>query len=242
MTLFNSAVNATPVNGETEMKLSDIHTYCSRRESPKFQSFTYTEKCWHIQHPTSTCTLMSYIFHGEDGTTCHDWMKACDIVKLSDFHLEAQRDITAIQLCSDCQRELPTQRIKNTAQKCDSLESSIDDIDDKLTMLDDDDTLHLCTSCEEFKPEDDLIQVRECPHCESFFNGTDSGRNCEDCNRPFTRKVSDKGCPDCIEEEECEPVNVEEETSKLQDERKVLKDKLVIAEQERIAVVNEFKS
>ena len=56
------------------------------------------------------------------------------------------------------------------------------------------------------REEDDLVEVRQCPHCETEFDGTDNGRNCPDCNRPFSRHLADKGCPDCLEEEECEQV------------------------------------
>lgn len=65
--------------------------------------------------------------------------------------------------------------------------------------------LYECTSCSELIAEDDLVTVRECPHCnDETFNGTDEGNNCPQCNRPFTRKVTEHGCSDCLEE--CEVV------------------------------------
>lgn len=68
------------------------------------------------------------------------------------------------------------------------------------------DVLYVCTQCDELYAEDDLIQVRECPHCnDERFNGTDEGQNCPSCNRRFTRNITEKGCPDCLDEE-CEPL------------------------------------
>lgn len=66
--------------------------------------------------------------------------------------------------------------------------------------------LYECSQCEELYAEDDLVQVRECPHCnDERFNGSDEGQNCPSCNRRFTRNITEKGCPDCLDEE-CEPL------------------------------------
>jgi hypothetical protein len=66
-------------------------------------------------------------------------------------------------------------------------------------------TLYQCESCDELYNEDDLVQVRSCPHCDDEpFNGSEDGRNCPTCNRTFTKNVSEKGCPECLEE--CEPI------------------------------------
>jgi hypothetical protein len=66
--------------------------------------------------------------------------------------------------------------------------------------------LYECSQCEELYAEDDLVQVRECPHCDDErFNGSDEGQNCPTCNRRFTRNITEKGCPDCLDEE-CEPL------------------------------------
>jgi len=66
-------------------------------------------------------------------------------------------------------------------------------------------TLFLCDGCDELYDEDDLVQVRECPHCNEKFNGTENGQNCPTCNRRFTRNITEHGCPDCLDEE-CEPL------------------------------------
>ncbi len=59
-----------------------------------------------------------------------------------------------------------------------------------------------CTACGQLWQEDQLVEIRECPHCQEFFNGTDEGRNCPECNRLFTSKVTDQGCPDCVDDSE----------------------------------------
>ncbi len=59
-----------------------------------------------------------------------------------------------------------------------------------------------CAGCGELRAEDELVEVRECPHCQEFFSGTDEGRNCPECNRPFTSKVTEQGCPDCVDDSE----------------------------------------
>lgn len=68
-------------------------------------------------------------------------------------------------------------------------------------------TLYRCESCHEVYDEEQLVVVRECPHCEDAkFDGTENGQACPDCNRRFTRKLCDKGCPECLEEDDCVPV------------------------------------
>lgn len=62
-------------------------------------------------------------------------------------------------------------------------------------------TLYVCTSCEELLDSNQLVQLRECPHCNETFDASD-GNNCPSCNRPFTRVISNWGCPDCLEEVE----------------------------------------
>ena len=57
-----------------------------------------------------------------------------------------------------------------------------------------------CSSCDGYFDEDDLVNVRECSHCETSFNATDEGsNNCPDCNRPFTRNLTKRGCPECAD-------------------------------------------
>lgn len=61
--------------------------------------------------------------------------------------------------------------------------------------------LYECAQCEELYAKDDLVQVRECPHCDERFNGTDEGQNCPSCNRRFTRNITEHGCPECLDDE-----------------------------------------
>lgn len=68
--------------------------------------------------------------------------------------------------------------------------------------------LYECSSCGELHDQDNLVTVRECPHCDENFNGTDEGRHCPTCNRPFSRRVTEHGCPDCLEE--CEVADEED--------------------------------
>lgn len=72
--------------------------------------------------------------------------------------------------------------------------------------------LYVCTQCDELIGEDEVVQIRECPHCnDEAFNGTEEGQNCPSCNRKFTRNVTETGCADCLVEcEEFEPDPAEE--------------------------------
>lgn len=64
--------------------------------------------------------------------------------------------------------------------------------------------LYRCDGCDQVYDRDALVQVRECPHCDQKFDGTENGQACPQCNRRFSRNVSDLGCPDCLGEEDCE--------------------------------------
>lgn len=66
--------------------------------------------------------------------------------------------------------------------------------------------LYRCEQCTEIYDHDALVQVRECPHCDERFNGTENGQACPSCNRKFSRNVTELGCPDCLAEEDCEPL------------------------------------
>jgi len=62
-------------------------------------------------------------------------------------------------------------------------------------------TLYECESCDELHCESDLVQVRECPHCnDEKFDGTENGQSCPSCNRRFTRNITETGCPECLDE------------------------------------------
>ena len=120
-----------------------------------------------------------------------------------------------VAICGECKDQLPSvqaRKDKAEAVAATAAEKDLSDEEEKLQdALDGGYNLFKCEACETLWPEDDLIQIRECPHCTIFFNGTDNGRNCEDCNRPFTSKITERGCPDCVEEQECTEINVEAE-------------------------------
>lgn len=78
-------------------------------------------------------------------------------------------------------------------------------------------TLYECQTCEGLYVGDEVIQVRECPHCnDEKSNGTEHGQACPSCNRRFSRNVTEHGCPDCLEE--CEEVPLEEEQAEPEPE------------------------
>lgn len=75
-------------------------------------------------------------------------------------------------------------------------------------------TLYRCDSCSDVYDEEQLVIVRECPHCDDQkFDGTENGQACPNCSRRFTRKLCEKGCPSCLEEDDCVPV---EETVRVE--------------------------
>jgi len=73
--------------------------------------------------------------------------------------------------------------------------------------------LFSCSNCDDLHEEDDLVTVRECPHCQDEkFNGTENGQTCPSCNRRFTRNAYETGCPDCLDE--CEPIDLNQEQAR----------------------------
>lgn len=80
--------------------------------------------------------------------------------------------------------------------------------------------LYECSQCEALWDEDEVVQVRECPHCDDErFDGTSEGQNCPTCNRRFTRNVTEHGCPDCLDEE-CEVLTETAPTPAAEPEKK----------------------
>lgn len=57
-----------------------------------------------------------------------------------------------------------------------------------------------CENCQQVIEAEDIVEVRECPHCEEAFDGTENGRNCPSCNRPFSRLLAEEGCSECLDE------------------------------------------
>lgn len=125
---------------------------------------------------------------------------------------------TSVKLCSDCQKKTPSKRREVHRGKISSLENSIDTAREGIEKIEECSTPVWCENCDTYHEEEDLIQVRECPHCEIFFNGTDNGRNCEDCNRPFTSKTHDRGCPEEPTEDELPPAeeNIDKRIEEIQ--------------------------
>ena len=118
-------------------------------------------------------------------------------------------DATSIKICSACRNSALSTVIVKAAERDRAVAAranEVEDLREKLEEVRGGGVYYRCPSCEELREEDDLVEVRQCPHCETEFDGTDNGRNCPDCNRPFSRHLADKGCPDCLEEEECEQV------------------------------------
>ena len=129
-----------------------------------------------------------------------DWAWAKD-----HFNLEA--DVTAVRVCWRCY-ELSPSIVARHAARVEQGKISAAKADAERAERWADGADMLCPDCEQLFQPDQLIELRECPHCEEFFNGTDEGRNCPSCNRPFSRKIADGSCPDCLDES-AEPVKVE---------------------------------
>ena len=141
-------------------------------------------------------------------------------------HLEAlpwfDATHTAVRICDGCRAELPTvikERVAAAARVARDRAEALDEATEKLRdAIEARTELFRCDGCDELVLEEDLVPVRECPHCEIAFNGED-GRNCPDCNRPFTRKLADAGCPDCAndgEATELAAIDAEQELLKLE--------------------------
>lgn len=124
------------------------------------------------------------------------------------FLRQTGRTYPVMLLCPACVAELPTvagQRAveKEIAEK--RAATAATEAEEMVERFNAGESLFLCTDCEEIRPEDELVPVRSCPHCEENFDASD-GRNCTACNRPFSAKVSEAGCPECLEDEGLEPV------------------------------------
>lgn len=114
----------------------------------------------------------------------------------------SDKEATAVKVCSNCQQRLPSRRREDHRGRVNTIQNRIEEAQEQIEQLKDLYDPVWCENCDSYHEEQDLIQVRECPHCEEFFDGTNSGRNCEQCNRPFTRKVHERGCPDQPGEDE----------------------------------------
>lgn len=128
------------------------------------------------------------------------------------------RYLCRVQLCCDCYMALPSEVVKRR-QAQDRLYAAPKGAGDSevngserqeiLDRIEAGESLYLCNGCNEFKDEDDLVPLRECPHCDETYDGKE-GRNCPSCNRPFTRKLADMACPDCLDPDSLpEPATIE---------------------------------
>ena len=109
--------------------------------------------------------------------------------------------LEALRICWECSDTLPSERAKvhSAATKVVPTEQDTTELQDILDTIDaGGEVPHFCHGCNEFKEEADLVELRECPHCDEIFDGNE-GRNCPSCNRPFTRKLEGLGCPDCLD-------------------------------------------
>lgn len=124
--------------------------------------------------------------------------------------LEEALKVTSIRLCLACYNHLPSRVLDTTLQRSREevlvQQSERQEVKERVEAGE---TIYLCGECNEFKEEDELVQVRECPHCEETFDGLENGRNCPSCNRPFTRLIAENGCPDCLSESTPELVTLE---------------------------------
>lgn len=115
--------------------------------------------------------------------------------------LDAPEETTSIFLCKECMKETLgyKKREQERIKMAEMLRQEADDerIEKFREHLDGNEPLYICPDCDQLIIESDTVPIRECPHCEENFDGTD-GRNCPSCNRPFTRRVADIGCPDCF--------------------------------------------
>jgi len=125
--------------------------------------------------------------------------------------LKNPEKVTSVRVCTECSDLLPSEVARREERDRSARlrrEAESEEKEELVERIRGGETLHHCDSCDTDFPEDELAQVRECPHCETNFNGTENGRNCPDCNRPFSRKLADAGCPDCLEEAELEPTDL----------------------------------
>jgi hypothetical protein len=101
---------------------------------------------------------------------------------------------------------IEAERQKDAAKAAKREKEEIDERTDRVTKAKEAGlVLYSCDSCDTIYDENELVEVRECTHCDEKFDGSE-GRNCPSCNRPFTRKVCERGCSECLEEEDCGPL------------------------------------
>lgn len=109
------------------------------------------------------------------------------------------KHLEAMGICWECSDILPSEvtrrLLQYQAMKATSLASELQEY---LARVESGDPFYFCSGCNEFKEPEDLVELRECPHCEKVFNGSD-GPNCPSCNRPFTRNLEVEGCSDCLD-------------------------------------------
>ena len=114
-----------------------------------------------------------------------------------------------IRLCEVCHEAYLKHKGIGPAPKVAELAVDDSELAEALERIEVGEALYFCNGCNEFMEEDDLVELRECPHCDEVFNGNE-GRNCPSCNRPFTRNLGVMGCPDCLDSHEVlEEVTVE---------------------------------
>ncbi len=141
-----------------------------------------------------------YLVIPNDPIAPEDWPWAVETYSLAP-------DATSCRLCWKCQGTQPSETAKSTERMKQAAESSAKRNADQKAEWEAGANM-LCPSCDGLFHPMQLVELRECPHCQEFFDGTENGRNCPSCNRPFSRKVDDDVCPECLEEDAF-PVKVE---------------------------------
>lgn len=149
-------------------------------------------------HETMTGSTI-YLVIPNDPIAPEDWPWAVETYSLAS-------DVTSVRLCWKCQGDQPSEKAKSTARMKRAMESSAKANEEQAQRWKDGANMQ-CPDCDELFHPDQLVELRECPQCESYFSGED-GRNCPDCNRPFSRKIADGICPECLDES-AEPAKVE---------------------------------
>ncbi len=148
-------------------------------------------------HETMTGSTIYLIVPTEED----DWAWAVERYSLEPF-------ISSVRLCWKCQGKQPSETAKADARKEQQATAVAKRNADQAAEWEAGANM-LCPNCAGLFHPDQLVELRECPHCEEFFDGTENGRNCPSCNRPFSRKVADGICPDCLDES-AEPVVITE--------------------------------
>ena len=165
----------------------------------------------HIQWPERTCVhpeaalsgsirytverdALSALFKRDWGFAITNFVEGLTLEELgAGLHIAG---LIRLYLCPACYALLPSQQAKAKPVSEDRPEP--DELQEALERVENGEALYYCSGCGEFKEEEDLVPLRECPHCAEVFDGNE-GRNCPSCNRPFTRRLEGDACSECLD-------------------------------------------